>query len=1542
VPIIEPISTQRDGTSRPARYLAALEPASVAVDERSVQDLLAFAQDYARRLFFHPADGSAPCDWSGLFPFPSDLDLKAAAAFLDEPASAGVSLAEKLTRPHFVLLLVFLHLRRMVQRELNTFTARHLDHYYQRVLRLGPTPAAADRVHVLVELAAGVDRFELPARTLLDAGDESDEPRLYRTEKTLVVSRAQVARICTVHVEKRITGIREAREPDASPRDPSVKNPWRDRTRNMLGIALGRVKADGPLLPGGELPKCRLGGNEETVDRDFLYNKVKPLIEFPRKNLHLTFVELGTISKARAGEKNWDEIHSILESAGRRKRSPVLCLLKSKPKTLDPIKEIPGVKIIIVRDGNVLWLQVMDKKGVVGREYREDRPTLAVTAGAIARLKRQLRNLWPPHELTIPETQTIVAAASSIVGLEPAAYELGTGTDASNFDNHFKDATEAPDFTNVGGSLTALADRLTELENYFSLPAVQIFELIRVIGREDQREETPPRQWERAYAILARAHERKVAHWRELLQKMPKEDGRSSKREEKKKLAFDKVLRKALGEDLGNQADDRLLKRLEYFLKLEDYEFLKKFRTDTSADWSRAYSIVELAVCRSFGTEEMVPRKEEWLHLRAVDDATNDRVDEVASGREPGSGRASVTWSREVPVTEVYSSPEPDALPRWKTFGCAESQAQDRPAAPVIGWAIRSPILVLGEGRRSITLTLGFAQHTFNTARVHAALTPKPGKPKPGKPEEKETFIPLLLQLSSAKGWLEPPGSVLVELGLYDLLKADASSDSAAQKNAIRFKLEFPAQADPIAPPQAAPGEAASPWPMLRLMLRPVWEAGDLGRYVTPYSAFRDLVLEQVHLRVEVGHESPGKGLTEFLARNDDAVIDPKQPFLPFGPSPSVGSSLKVGHPELVSKRLDSVTFHYEWAGAPANLQDHYANYPGNKSLSNAGFTTRISMSGSRGEQILQGSSSESLFRGGNTTGPQSIKITGKDLYSAQEGSSRDGRELGADLGPDLRAWPRYFQWQLNDPDFQHQAHPAATARKSAELAAAFATMVAQPTPTSTSPPSSPPPTSVSPAKKTAVDPVPYLVNTPYTPRIKSLSISYSASLEINVSNYRRGAGPEQIDHVHPFGACEIVPEPTAGGYTLLPRYDNEGELYIGISDLRPPQTLTLLFQMAEGSGDPDLKAVPVRWSYLSGDCWIDLDSRRVLSDTTRGLINSGIVELDIGPVAPSTRMPAGLAWIRVTVLRNAAALCDTVAIHAQAVAAVFAVDSDGARPSGRPLPAGTITAPAEPVAQIARLDQPYTSFGGAGEEGKADFRVRVSERLRHKQRALAPWDYERLVLERFPEVYKVKCLRPDPDDDPASSGSLDVVLVPDIRRRTPFNPFQPKPSAELCRRVHEYLADKVPGAARIRVRGARFIGVRVWVVVRFSAAGDVEFHQQRLVDELNRFLSPWAYREGAELVIGGRIYANSIVNFIDGLSYVENVTFIRLYRIDERRQTLVKDRKDDVTGYNVSTGRPDEILVAAESHYVEVITPEAIPHEDHDSLGHRGGADAV
>ncbi|HNC99596.1 MAG TPA: hypothetical protein PKW90_25935, partial [Myxococcota bacterium] len=206
---------------------------------------------------------------------------------------------------------------------------------------------------------------------------------------------------------------------------------------------------------------------------------------------------------------------------------------------------------------------------------------------------------------------------------------------------------------------------------------------------------------------------------------------------------------------------------------------------------------------------------------------------------------------------------------------------------------------------------------------------------------------------------------------------------------------------------------------------------------------------------------------------------------------------------------------------------------------------------------------------------------------------------------------------------------------------------------------------------------------------------------------------------------------------------------------------------------------------------------------------------------------------------------------------------------------------------------------------------LRVSERLSHRQRAILPRDYERLALSLFPSLYKVRCL-------PGSrAGKVELVVVPDIRRALPGEALQPKAAADQLADIQTALQALAPPSAHLQVRNARYVPVRVRLGVRFVAGQDESYGRTRLSEALLRFLSPWAYDEGEELVIGGKIYSASIVDFVDRQPYVDYVAEITLFRGMENGDWKMVPRQ---TGYHIAAEGPDEVLVSAREHDFTVI----------------------
>lgn len=1001
--------------------------------------------------------------------------------------------------------------------------------------------------------------------------------------------------------------------------------------------------------------------------------------------------------------------------------------------------------------------------------------------------------------------------------------------------------------------ITSYESTVRDLESHFALPVERIVRLVALAG---SLESLGPVEWSELDRLLAVAH-------REKLHAARRAALAASRAGKTGLAAFDAEVAAALGEPGKPLPWPDASARLARYLDRGQLDLLEHYRrqlvdpaTARWFTWADIERVLELAQRYVEGLPEPVARKIEWRNLYAWDDTA--------------------------------ALADPSGAARWKTFGRPPVASESRPPTTTLGWALTSPLLALSQGRRAVTLTLGLRPFdlpafyrgldlelgAFNADDLHRALT-----------------AALKIEVTTAKQWIElAPTAIQFAPGGagkdYWALLGVPGFDEV--RPGVRFDLLVDPTMDPLAP-LAGSGD---PWPTLRITLRHRWDPRDRA-WITTNAPFEPLILAAAHVRVDVGDAlADGErftGLTVLGVQHEDRALDPRKPFEPFGRRPTVGARLYLGHPELVRARLESLRLDIEWMGLPPSLNSRYLNYGPVGIHSAADFKARLALVDRNLEFPL---TTARLFRGGDepdapTPPTQCIAVASVPAELAKTSVSYVySRRLDLPSAPDLRLAERYLQLDLTPIDFGHDAYPALAAQWSRKLAVGLASKAL-----------------------TEDQAVAYRVDAPYTPTIKRLSVAYRAAIELDATAPQLGA--DRLLHVHPFGAAPLDPSAPR----LFPAYADAGELYIGLRDLDAPQRLSLLLQLADGTSDPDLARVPVRWSVLDGDRWVDL-ADGVQFDSTRGLINSGTVELALPKVAASGRMPGDRYWLRLAIAGDVRSVCDIVAIHAQAVMLRF--DDRGNAPDhyGQPLPVGSLDRLLDPDPRIAGVEQPYTSFGGRPPERPDRFYTRVSERLRHKQRALTAWDYERLVLQRFAKVYKAKCIAVGADDP--EPGRVDIVVIPDIRDQLPADAFAPRVPADLLADIQTYLAERAPAAARVVVRNPRYVAVSVRVGVRFKAGQDERYASRRLNEDLGRFLSPWAYEEGAELTIGGKIYASSILDFLDRRDYVEYVADIKLARSDDGVHfQVVPPRAED---YHVAADRPDQVLVAAREHHIDII----------------------
>jgi len=416
--------------------------------------------------------------------------------------------------------------------------------------------------------------------------------------------------------------------------------------------------------------------------------------------------------------------------------------------------------------------------------------------------------------------------------------------------------------------------------------------------------------------------------------------------------------------------------------------------------------------------------------------------------------------------------------------------------------------------------------------------------------------------------------------------------------------------------------------------------------------------------------------------------------------------------------------------------------------------------------------------------------------------------------------------------------------------------------------------------------------NDPYLPQVVGAAVDYSA-----VAAVPPGSAPNPLSLflLLPFDGSSPIGDGAVAEIGLLPVDEVKRSLYLGFAGFFGPQDLTLLVQMAPrpaDSGAPPATA-PV-WSYLKGDRWIDLAPDATLSDGTHGLQATGILRLRL-PAIPdrgSSILPDGSAWLRARPGAPDDRFPDTVAITAQAVAVSWrdGIDPDATgRHLAEPLPAGSITKGVEALPGIATVTQPMPSFGGAPPEDTKRFQTRMGERLRHKDRAVQSWDYERLVLERFPVIWKVKALPLGGVGAQARPGDVLVMVVPGPEIGEVEDPTVPGAPSDLLDEIAAYLEDRAPAFATISVVNPYYIRLQVTTEVLFSASASAGGLTERLDQDLRDWLSPWFYDLRRAASQGRYVELDEISAFVQTRPYVDAVISLSARPLDPQAQLALR-----------------------------------------------------
>ena len=841
--------------------------------------------------------------------------------------------------------------------------------------------------------------------------------------------------------------------------------------------------------------------------------------------------------------------------------------------------------------------------------------------------------------------------------------------------------------------------------------------------------------------------------------------------------------------------------------------------------------------------------------------------------------------------------------PRWAAFG-----GKERPLAQ-LGFCLAGDVLKMKEGDRTIivNLTLKGLPETAKNGQFTADL--------------------FKVSITGEKGWIGPK-----------TVSAKAVSANSTDFN-LSFTLSLTREEPAITAFDAAVhgSNFETLNPILQILINN--QKADFG-----YNELAAAELLDATIEVEA------KGLKDLVLENDLGSLDAKKPFAPFGTSPEVNANFSVKNEEAFSKRLKEFSLDVEWKNIPdSDLASYFskygAGYTNSYFTANAGFKDGFSWE--------EKSNTVSLFNASNAQQSTSWKFSNPAFpvkfpilffpYFNITASQFAGQPLEQKLTSKMAALvPSFASLKpLSPPNspftslksstllnissayisprlfFTNMVNAYKDIRKGTfnlRLRKNFLFKEYRDLYTK----------EVLRASRDKIDPS--FPAEPFAPEIQSITLNYKATtaktsfsgtslndyMDEEIEFFHYGAFGQKREHTYLKSQQTFL---TYDKVTLLPEYGDEGSFFIGFSGLNAEDAACILFQAAEGSANPEKPKADLTWCVLCDNYWKALGNEDFIFDTTNDLLTSGVIKIIVPREATTvnTIMPNGLLWLRATLKKDSDAVCNLADVQANAAIAHFENAGNDPLHLATPLTAKIIAKLDPEIGAIKSVNQPYSSFGGRMQENDDAYYIRVSERLRHKERSITSWDYEHLILQHFPLIHKVKCINHASNTSFYKPGHVLIVVVPDLTNQNAVDPLKPKADKNTLDTIYTFLTRHSANWVTHHISNPYYEPVQISVRIKLRTGYEFNYYQRIINKQLQEYLSPWITNPDSNNIhFGGKITQSMIVQFLEAMDFVDFISDLKLFHAVNGSQNFnqIKELKQVVEASN-----PAAVLVSHTYH---------------------------
>jgi len=802
----------------------------------------------------------------------------------------------------------------------------------------------------------------------------------------------------------------------------------------------------------------------------------------------------------------------------------------------------------------------------------------------------------------------------------------------------------------------------------------------------------------------------------------------------------------------------------------------------------------------------------------------------------------------------------------WALFGADQNTLINSEIASTsevdIGFMIGSPVLFLEEGKREVEVTFALEEDSANLIFWRLLQEIADNEKLPFDTIFNRTFEEAFkVSYTSEKGWEQ-------------VLSYETSYD----KDKNTFNINFVLQNTDAPVTTLVSEKEHSIWPMIKVIF-------DEYAPVYVYSFFKGILLENITIDVNVNE------IKNLALYNNIGKMPLTKSFDLFGPLPVRGGYLMIGKSELYKKELTDLKIHIEWETVPeeyGGFETYYKAYE--EEFVNTSFLVKIEALSNgywfpREKELIQ---EEQLFETEQCITPEGYEST---LVSPEKNFSLNN----------LDSYEFSRDYRLQDP-LKYTVHTQSGFVKLTLQAPkyAFGQEVYQKNYTETATYN---------AKNEESLPLP---NKPFVPKVKEIAMAYRAKDVMYFNNAFSNDDSANVSagdylHITPFGIKKTIQNSKVYKSTLVEDYEGEGYFYMKLSGLSTGVGFSIFFDLQNQTTLYNSVKSNILFQYKESDNWITLSEKHIITDDTNQLTKSGIIEF---------RMPGhviinkeDIFEIRCIAKKQAYVYPKIKGVYMNAVTA--SCISDNKNVIGKQVPPNSITKTVKKNTAIKQVQQPAPSYGGKLSGTEDMFYTEVSERIRHKDRAVTLWDYERLTLQYFHEVIAVKCTNLNDHFKP-QAGCIRLIVLSARWENGNHHYFNGNELSQIA----QFIQKKSNSFVKVKVQNPEVEWLLVNCIVTFHEEDDGGYYINQLNKVISDYLCPMPTGNSNIEGIGATVEPRMLVSYIENLPYIEGVEKLNIEHIIRKEMndfTLKVYEESEM----IRPTKPSSILAPMAKHHI-------------------------